>query len=539
MKIKARDLLKFSIDDLFEILTGDFSLEFDDGVINTNDKETLYSRFFWEFHIKYPTTPLLMKHHVSNVLKGNALGSKTHMSLLGFVMWDAFNSHPGIDKNQIKDEMARLIYEITNTLYNDLSIRLGEYVTSIDITDFQAITNHEDVKDILNNLTPDQQSIDLAYGSLRKLLGDNTKLQGNPIAHAFKAKLVNDNQVLQCVGPRGFLTDINSLIFPVPVMRGYVKGLRSLHDSFVESRSAAKSLYFSKEPLQETEYFARRLQLLGQVVQNLHEGDCGSTNYQLWHVRKPEIVDGIQVYAGDLKNLQGKYYLDETENKLKVIKPSDTHLIDKTIKIRSVVAGCSHPDPHGICMTCFGELGVAVPDRSNIGHMCTTTMTQQSSQSVLSVKHLDGSSVVDGITLTDYNRRFFKVSKDLMSYMFNEDLKRLHEKTYLIINPAEALGITDVNLVADVQDLTLSRVCELQTVAIKTQTKDAVEITPLQVNVGNRKASFTYEFLNFIKHYQWNLDDKGNYVIDLTGWDYSKSVMTLPQKHQNMADHSA
>jgi hypothetical protein len=123
--------------------------------------------------------------------------------------------------------------------------------------------------------------------------------------------------------------------------------------------------------------------------------------------------------------------------------------------------------------------------------------------------------------------------------MFNEDLIRLHEKSYLIINPAEALGITDVNLVSDVQDLTLSRVCELQTVAIKTQTKDAVEITPLQVNVGNRKASFTYEFLNFIKYYQWNLDDKGNYVIDLTGWDYSKSVMTLPQKHQNMADHSA
>lgn len=539
MKLKARELLKFSIDEMFQVLTGEFSLEFDDGVIETNDKETLYSMFFWEFHKKYPTTPLLTKHHVKHVLKGGALGSKTHMSLLGHVMWDAFNSYPGQDKNQIKDDMARLIYEVTNTLYNDLSIRLGEHVTSIDITDFLAITNHDDVRDMLDNLTPDQGSIDLAYGGLRKLLGDSNKLTTNPIAHAFRSKLVNDNQVLQCVGPRGYLTDINSLIFPTPVMRGYVKGLRSLHDSFVESRSAAKSLYFSKEPLQETEYFARRLQLLGQVVQNLHEGDCGSTNYLMWHVRKPEFEDGVQTYAGDLKNLQGKYYLDDKDNSLKVIKASDHHLFEKTIRLRSVVAGCSHPDPHGVCMTCFGELGVSVPERSNIGHMCTTTMTQQSSQSVLSVKHLDGSSVVDGITLTDFNKRFFKVSKDQMSYMFNDELRKHYEQAFVIINPAEALGITDVNLVANVQDLTLTRVCELQVIAIKTITKGAIEITPLPVNIGNRKASFTYEFLNFIKYNQWQLDDKGNYVIDLAGWDYTKSSMTLPQKHQNMADHSS
>ena len=83
-QIKARTLLNYTIDELWNSLIGEFKLEFDDGtVIDTNYKETLYSFYFWTFHINYPNTPLLPTHHVSCVLSGNrCITGKTHVKLL-------------------------------------------------------------------------------------------------------------------------------------------------------------------------------------------------------------------------------------------------------------------------------------------------------------------------------------------------------------------------------------------------------------------------------------------------------------------------
>lgn len=537
MLIQARKLLSFSTTQLWDILTGEFELQFDDGeIIETNDKETLYSSYTWDFHRIYPNTPLLKKHHLKDVLKGKPLGSKTHMVHLGAVMWDAYRHNP-VQGIGMRDEMARLIYRITNEIYNDLSIRLGEYVTSIDILDFIGITEHPDVKETLDTLPHSQQGIEIAYSSLTKLMNDKNATRYNPICKAVRAKLVNDNQVLQCVGPRGFLTDIDSTQFQVPVMVGYVKGIRKIYDSAVESRSSAKSLFFSKEPLQEAEYFSRRLQLLCQVVRNLHEGDCGSTNYVLWKVRPPLKDNDKTLRDGDLKNLVGKYYIKD-DGSLEVIKENDTQLHNTTIKLRSVVAGCHHPDPYGVCSVCFGELSKSVPDRSNLGHMCSTSMTQQSSQSVLSVKHLDGSSVIDGIVLNSRSRLFFKTSKDQMSYVLLPELKKQYDRIQLSFTPAEAIGFLDVNNVQDVKDLMLSRVCELTTINVKTITNDAVSSTPVDVSVKNRKASLTYEFLQYMKDVGWWEDNQHQYCVDLSGWDYSKEIMVLPQKHENMADHA-
>ena len=535
-KILAKSLLAYSTEELWQILTGSFLLEFEDGVITTNYKETIYSHYTWNaFHVRYPKTPLLKKHHVSSILNGGKLGSKTHLLLLGSVMWSVHDTY--IKEGPVdRDYLARLVYETTNVMYNDLSHKLEEYVVSIDITDFLEVTEHPDVVDILNTLNPDQHSIDLAYNKLNDLLTDPVKLKNNPIAKATQADLVNKNQVLQCVGPRGFLTDIDSVIFPVPVMRGYVKGLRLFHDSLVESRSAAKSLYFSKDPLQDTEYFSRRLQLLCQIVQNLHHGDCGSKEYLTWKVNPPVIKDGKSVYDGDLKHLLGKFYLDEETNTLMSIKATDKHLYGKTLQIRSPVAGCAHPDPHGICSVCFGELSYSVPANTNIGHMCATSMTQKSSQSVLSVKHLDGSSIVEGIVLTPDGRLFLGVTSDQNSYLVNP-VKR-DNGLNIIINSFEASGLTDINLVSDVKELTISRVSEIEYIGFQSDNTEEI-ITPVSVSINNRLASLTHGFLDYIKTHGWVVNEKGNFVVNLKDWDFTKPILTLPQKHFNMSDHSS
>lgn len=522
---------------LWENLRGEFVLCFEDGEIVTNWKETIYSAYGWRaFHVQYPKTPFLKKHHVKTTIKNGKLGSKTHLELLGAMMWTTHDTYMK-EGNVDRDELSRLVYATTNVMYNDLSTRLEAYVTSLDIVDFIEITDHPDVKEILDNPTPDQNFINTAYSSLNKLLTDPVKLENNPIAKAVKANLVNKNQVLQCVGPRGFLTDIDSVIFPVPVMRGYTKGMRLFHDSLIESRSAAKSLYFSKDPLQDAEYFSRRLQILCQIVEKLHHTDCGSMEYLLWKVKPPVTENGRVTYEGDLKYIIGKYYLDETTNTLKSIKAADTHLYGKTIKMRSAVAGCAHPDPHGICSVCFGDLSYSVPEKTNIGHMCATSMTQKTSQSVLSVKHLDSNAVIDGIVLSTEDRKFLKSSVDQKSYLLVEPTATQQVK--LKFNSSTALGLTDVNVAEKIEDLSITRVSEIEYIAVVITENEIENINNINVSLNSRLASLTHEILQHIKQVGWSMDDKGNYIIDMTGWNYELPILTLPQKHYNFSAHSA
>lgn len=534
-RILARDLVRLPMEALWEILQGRFTLVFDDGEIETNWRATLYSAYAWQFHREYPLTPLLMAHHVDTVIGDGRLSSGTHLNLLAEVMFAVYDEYKARGLGISRDLLTKKVYEVTNTMYNELTYKLEEYVVSIDITDFMAILKNRQVKEANDSVIADQDSIDGTYKTIRTALMTDPDLAKNPIALAVRSKLVDMNQVNQCVGPRGYLTDIDSNIFDKPILTGYARGIRSFHDSLIESRSAAKSLIFSKAPLQDAEYFSRRLQLMCQIVKNLNEGDCGTTQYLHWHVRGPSKDErGAIIQNGDLAHIQGKYYMD-TDNKLKIINIKDKHLIGRTLKIRSVLS-CAHPDPYGVCTTCFGQLSESVPAETNIGHMCCTSMTQKSSQSVLSVKHIDGSSVVEGITLELFERKYLKVAGDDNSYMLGDALRGKDVK--LIIPAESAVNITDIMRVDKVEDLNIMRVSELDIIGLRIDTGDLIDELTIQVNIGRRQASMTYPLLRHIRENSWSVNAKGDYVVDLKGYDWTQPFLTLPLKHINMSDHS-
>lgn len=535
-RILASTFLKYTTDELFDFLEGEFICVFPDGEIVTNDREIKYSSFAWDFMRMFPKTKLLLKHHVQSVLKGKRLGSKTHLQILGLAAWSVHDAYYG-EVHPSRDLLAKMIYEKTNLMYNELSYRLEEYVVSLDALDFINVMDHPVISKAMDELQPTQASIDTAYESITGVLNDKKELVNNPIAHLVKSGLANKNQVLQCIGPRGFVTDVDSHYFPNPIMRGYAHGFRSLYDSLIESRSAAKSLFFSKTPLQAAEYFSRRLQLLCQTVKNLHHGDCGSTKYLNWKIRAPIVEDGKTIFQGDLVRLEGKYYLDEETQKLKPVRVSDTFLIGRTIKIRSVIAGCSHNDPYGVCSVCFGEMSYSIPENTNIGHACATYMTEQSSQSVLSVKHLDGLSAPDAINLDQETMGYLKVSNAGSAYLFSEKLKG--KNINLVVSAQNASGLTDVDIVKDITELNITRISEIDNITLEIIDENGIKnLIPLMISIGRRKGSLTYNFLSFIKEKRWTTNDNGHYVFNIKGWDFSKEFITLPLKHFNMADHS-
>lgn len=537
MRIKARKLLSFTPDQLKDILTGVFELEFYDGqVIQTDYKQTIYTRYFWDLFTQYPQTPITAKHHVLHIMGKDRLSSKTHILLLQECRNSVIKSY-GYSV-QLADNLSKLIYQITNKLYNTLSTELAEYSTSVDILDFIEIIDEPTIKQTVDNALPTEKGIQDSYNKVLKVLKDEKVLTNNAIAEAVKAKLVNDKQVLQCVAHRGFLTDMDSVVFPKPIMRGYVKGLRSAYDSFIESRSASKALFFSKEPLEDTEYFSRKLQILCQTVKNLHHGDCGSTIYMTWHIKGPVIEYGETKYSGDLPRLIGKTYLDESTNTLKEISKEDKHLVGTYVRLRSIL-GCMHPDPNGVCSTCFGGLSRSVPENTNLGQYCSSSTMEPIAQNVLSTKHYDGSSVVDAIVIEANGVEFLTTNRAANAYMFKESVFKRYDTAYLIVDPTEAHNLTDITMVDAVEDLTITRVSEINTIGIKTSIKDAVNTSVINVAVKNRKASFTHQFLAFLKENGWQLDEKGNHVIDMSIWDFNEPFLVLPQKQESMADYAA
>lgn len=541
MRIHARTLLGLTQADLWSTLTGPFTLVMDDGEIETNAKECQYSSYVWEIQRAFPNCPITLRHHVQSVLKAGRVTAKTHMSLIENCLWDTYDYLAPMLNNEeeklaLRFRLAEMAYRITNTIYNELSYKTEEHVMSIDITDFVELLDHPAIVAAYDELKPTQESFSKIYGIITNTLRNDPSVRHNPISKLTRSGLVSDNQIQQCLGPRGFVADADERRIENPIMRGYAEGMRLFHDSLIESRSAAKAMMFSKGVLQDSEYFSRRLQFISMAVENLHHTDCGSGRYIRWTVRGPLVRDGKTIYGGDLRNLAGSYYVDEEDgNKLKMVKGSDKHLIGRKIKMRNILF-CQHPDPAGVCSTCFGGFSDSVPPFSNLGHMCSAYITQQSSQMILSVKHLDGSAEIEAVIISDGDRHYIRALKDGNSYAFADGMKSV--KLSLVIPAADAANLTDIYEVEDVSQLSISRVSELMQLGLRLDDGKKMWEDMVDVYVKPRSSSMTHEMLRHIKEKGWTNDERGNFVISMEGWDFTQPITTLPMKYFNVSDHS-
>lgn len=533
-RISVHTLLGMSTEELWQSLYGPFVLVMDDGDIVTNHREVVYSSYAWDLIREFPLKRVTSEHHVSSVTKGKPLGSNTHLNLLAQIAWSVHDEY--INPELVKvpgttlDHLARRVYEITNLMYNDLTYRLEEYVVSLDITHFIDILDHPGIiaarkplyEKPLNRVT--DEDLRDCYTQMTNVIRNDKSLDHNLLARASRAGTIKHEQLLQCVGPRGRVTEVDSVNFNLPILRSFVEGYRSIYDSAVESRSSAKALLNAQAPLKGTEYFSRRLQLMSMNIQHLHRGDCGTQRYIPWKMEK-----------ADLRRLAGKFYLDEEKNVLKVLKGDEKYLINKLVPIRSVML-CNHPDPIGVCSTCFGALANSVPDFTNIGHLCCMVLTEKSSQSVLSTKHLDSSASIEALVLNEGDRMYLKVGADDNSYLMAPQMKGV--KVKLVFESKFIPNIRDVRDVDTVENLTINRFSSVPVMTIVIEQANKTDEVDVVTEWKGRVSSLTHEFLEYMRVAGWTTTANGDYVIDLQDWDWNKPVLALPLKHYNMAEHS-
>lgn len=515
-KFIARDLLQLTEDQLWAIPDDEYHvLVCSDGEVEIVGADLINTVMLWYPLLDYPDAPILKAwvHDSEMTFKASS-----NLKVLNDMLWGI---HAHYQYKVDPELLALAAIRTVNRWYNSLTVRCSHSVTTMSILDVLEVMDHPEIREANAKVEPNRHSIeDVTHKKIREVLTDPTQLVGNPIAQGIQFGTQKPDQVLQCFGPRGYVTDIDSEFFPEPILKGYVEGIWDLYGNMIESRSGSKALLYNKELLRITEYFNRMTQLIAQYVKDLaYEQDCGT----------PHLIE-VPVLPGLLKIMAGKYYQTE-DGKLDWIRGNEEHLVGKTIKMRSVL-GCIHPGSATICAVCYGRMSYSIPRETNIGQVAAVQMGDKITSSVLSTKHTDVTSKVDRLRLSRTEGEWLRYGKvEEALYLRTELANRVIR---IILDRNEATNLADILMLKDMTGYPASNATSLTQIGIQMETAEGVVSEVLNVSLYNRKSSLTIDVLEFIRKRKWEYDPQGRIIIDLTGFDITKPILVLPNKHVNM-----
>ena len=547
MQYSASATLKVSPKEILKHFKGRFKLKFDNGVVvESTGLQLAISRYVWEINKKFPKIGLLPAHFIGNYMKDcYSFKSDTVLKLKSAIMGDVFTVY---DTNvqeeyyKIQETVWASFVSVADEIRNDIQVLGARFHATMSVEDIVAIMKSKDILDIdkanpVNRDTiTDPNTVPSIYKKKQKVL-ESGEFFDNNVAVMMRSGTIKIPQLMQCLGPRGSVTDMNSNIFPEPIQVGYLNGLRRIYDVLIESRTAAMSLNNQSGPLKFTEYLSRRIQLIGMELKNLHFGDCGSQYHLEFQVRgeRPDSV------ISDLKLLEGMNYWDETEKKYRPVRETDTHLIGKRIKLRTVL-GCQHKDPNGVCSTCFGQASRNVARYRNLGHFCIISFTQIITQLVLSTKHHTSSAAASMVNLTDYTAKYMKEVQEGLGIGIKQEVLDKHESVKIVVPEEVFEGLTDIQDVKDVNILSPRRTSRVNRIVLRltTNTKKGVEVSDevLDVVPYRDEGYLSMAMLKHMKRHGWTLDKDGNIEIELTNFDSSQSVIEITAKQFDMFAYS-
>jgi hypothetical protein len=521
-RYQARDICNWSLDELRELEPGKILLEFDDGVIETTGRRTMFVWYIWEMHRQYPKTPMKKSHHYGMALTSG----DTHSHVMNAVYWDLYDAY---EAKGPMEEVLRLAFCITNTIYNDFNEFCDRYPVSIDSFDIIGLMAYPPMMKIVNGIQRTQRSIDAAYDAFARMVREDKNLRSNKIVAATRAGLLSMKQVQQCFVCRGYATEIHGELYPTPIIHGLARGIRSLSESMKEARTATKSLLYNKYYLSDCEYFSRKLQLGAGVVAHLYHGDCGSTYTWDWPLD-----------AREFGTMQGMHYLDDT-GAVKTITRESKDLIGKTLRLR-VPFGCTHKDRQTVCSVCMGSIADSIPAGTSPGHIAAISLGEKITQITLSTKHVDGNANVDEIQLDEFQQAYLAPGAETNTLRLASTLNGKSVK--IIISAEEARGIPSIQQHRDFEGVNIQDLSELSSVTFVVEdaadSESPADIAQVSCSMGSCLASMTVDLLYYIKEnssHVLSVSSNGDYIVDLCDWDQGLTMFALPLKHTSMIDY--
>lgn len=288
----------------------------------------------------------------------------------------------------------------------NIAIFYGEiYANTFSLYDIMAFESRSpEFSELFNKpLDPNMSSneiemyLSLATEKFYKLVSEDKQSNLYPYMSTDMIKKLQIEQMFIGVGSR---QDIDKSILPVIIKQGWVHGMKTNSEFYVESVSTRNSIIVKKEAVPDSGYLSRKVNiscLYTHLDSRIY--DCGTTHYLSYLIQN----------EAHLKILEGKYMLiDPNGPILQDISITDTHLIGQVIKIRSHTKCITGHKVGKVCCICLGNKHLSLKN-ARIGGLVSIKLINPITQLGMSAKHAQStkSEEISG----DVIDKYFSVSR--------------------------------------------------------------------------------------------------------------------------------
>ncbi len=498
-----------------------FRVVFVDGEQYMTRRQIIFTWFCWGLFRFSPTAPIVKRLSLHKYLKANS-----YLDLSAKIFWHIYG-HTEVKSHSFIWDLSAYFCEITNLIYNYVTGKLGAYVTTASLHDLMEVINYPDILKakeeymaIVSRKHVDdktvKRAIHAAHAAISKVMyGNGHTLAGNGIKHMCEIEIINKGQLLQLIGPRGAVDDIDSIQFVTPIHTGYAEGMQNIYDLATDSRSASKALLNNVSPLQDSEYFNRRETMNGSFIREVTIGSC--TNF---------ITNAYLVKENDEVLLRGKYIM--VDNKPVLIWDNFKEFIGTVVSIRAVT-GCGNHDVTTVCSVCHGWQHLIIPPLDNVGYVSVTEILSKVSSIVLSTKHYTSSELNITVVLNDISSRWIRKTKRTDALYFTE--YAVKHDIVMRIESKYVKYLTQI-LHINVEELPVDRITNIPVFSIGHMSADGNMLTPyenMRLDVSGSGVHLSVEALRYIRKHGW-ASNRGYVEIKLSHWALNDPVFILPRK---------
>ncbi len=284
-----------------------------------------------------------------------------------FILNNIKNNYSEKETQKVLDEIKRIGFKYASL-----------YGCTLSLEDF----NDQEFRPMRDSL--------YSSGSIRDQL---VSVSGHDIVNELKEKFAYSymiesgargswDQVKQLILTRGFISNFDGEILPLPIKHNLVEGLNQ-EEFFYSTYGCRKGLLDIALNTGTSGYLSRKLIFTCANLQ-IHETlkDCGTSDLLTINVKNERKAS----------MLVNRYALSEDDKSLyKITIENYKDIIGKTIEIRSPIL-CKSAN---ICQTCYGDLHKTINSRF-IGIIAAQTLGERSTQLVLRTFHTSGSAIIKG-----------------------------------------------------------------------------------------------------------------------------------------------
>jgi hypothetical protein len=239
---------------------------------------------------------------------------------------------------KIKDEFSELLHGYSGICCNTVSI--------YDIIQFK--NRNKEFNSLINTTLDETKSIKELENEIKDCEARLVKVIKEDPYNCFnpylRSKRINSGQLTKVLVAVGTRPDIDKTILPKPIKRGYIHGLQTASEYFMETLTARDAMLTKVDNVPLSGLLSREVNRLtsSSIYINYDVVDCGTKHTLKYEVKNKDYLDMII----------GKYYYDDA-NKLHAVTGNEQFLIGKTIRLRSFIT-CALDK--GVCQTCVGKI---------------------------------------------------------------------------------------------------------------------------------------------------------------------------------------